>query len=335
VTTSRATEAWGEQLRALRSSVPSGLVQRAQAAATRPAVPVARRRFPTAGVVAVLFVALIINAAAVYFLPTYANALGHIPGAGALIQWSGLGASDVDVIYATSAHDGVRLSVTAAFSDEHHTLLTAEVEGPTNPGWFNSVALTDQFGHSYSEQGGEGFPGVDLPNGAIPVDYLDFAPISGLAARVGARLTLTANVWTATCFCDIQPVSGTWQVSFVLTPLPAAVLRWAPGGVDGLRYTFPSVSVTDSRLVEIVMDAQGSVFPASVFSGPGIQKVPAPRLVNAEGQAINESRVPWISLNAQGDTQSQDLDYILQAGRYRVFFYGLDGSRIERDLVIR
>jgi hypothetical protein len=336
MTASTPTEAWGEHLRALRRPLPSGLVERAQTASAGPAArAVRRRRVPTAGViVAVVAVALVINAAAVYFLPTYASALGHVPGAGALIQWSGLGASDVDVVYATSAHDGVRLTVTAAFADENHTLLTVEIDGPTNPGFFNSLALTDQFGHSYSQQGFSAIPGVVLPDDATPVDYLDFAPISGPAAGVGARLTLTAEDWTATCFCDVKPVSGTWQVTFVLTPRSATVVRWAPGRVNGLRYTFPSVTVTDSKLVEIVMDAQGSTLPASGFSGPGVQVIPAPRLLDAKGEVVSEARVPWISLNAEGDNQSQDLDYMLQPGRYRLFVYGLNGSSIERDLVI-
>ena len=185
------------------------------------------------------------------------------------------------------------------------------------------------------EQGNEAFAGTDLLDGATPVDYLDFAPISGPAAAVGARLTLTGENWSATCFCNIQPVSGTWQVTFVLTPHPATVVRWAPGSVGGLRYTFPKVTITDSKLVEIVMNAQGPALPASIFSGPGVQEVPAPRMVDAKGRLIREARVPWISGDAQGDTQSQDLDYILQTRRYRLFVYGLNGTSLERDLVVR
>ncbi len=127
MTAPSAIDSWGEQLRALRHPVPAGLVDRARAAAVE-TVSAHDMRTRRRGVRASLLVALVaviallINGAAVYFLPTYANALGHIPGAGALVKWSGLGVGDVNVIYATAAHGGVRLSVTAAFADrESHT----------------------------------------------------------------------------------------------------------------------------------------------------------------------------------------------------------------------
>jgi hypothetical protein len=287
-------------------------------------------------------IAMVLNGIAVYFLPAYAYALGQVPGAGALVRWSGLSANDIDVIYATAAHNGVRLSVTAGFADENHTLLTIEVYGPrSSPGAFDSLTLTDQFGHSYAEQGFQAFAVTNLSDGGTP-DYFDFSGITGPAAVVGARLTLTATNWRTACACDaatdpnIVTVPGTWQVTFVITPRAPVFIRWAPATVDGLRYSFPSVSITDSKLVEIVMDAQGAILPASIFSGPGDPpEVPAPQLEDADGRPVKETVVPWTSLHSANDFQSQDLDYVLQPGTYRLTVYGLHGSSVERELIVR
>lgn len=340
-----AVESWGRRLRELKGPVPDGLAERAQAAAARPVTPIARtaRRHHVRTrwmIAAVAIVALVANGAAIYFLPSYASALGHVPGAGALLKWSGLSGADVSVLYSTSEHDGVRLTVTAGYADENQTLLTVEVYGPrATPGTFDSFSLTDQFGKTYVD-GHSALAVTNLSDGGTP-DYLEFAPISGPAAGVGARLTLEAENWSSICACNsatnpqTASVAGTWRVTFVLQPQPATVVRWASGAVDGLRYTFPSVTITDGKVVEIHVDAQGPVLPAGIFSGPGVPAIQAPQLLDSHGRAVEETRLPGISLTSEGDNQSQVLDYILRPGQYRLFVYGLDGSSLEREFVVR
>ena len=65
---------------------------------------------------------------------------------------------------------------------------------------------------------------------------------------------------------------------------------------------------------------------------PAIQ---APQLLDSHGRAIEETRIPGISLTSKGDKQSQVLDYILRPGQYRLFVYGLHGSSLEREVVVR
>ena len=340
-----ALESWNRRLRELKGPVPDGLVERARAAAARPVTPIARtarRHHVRTGwvIVAVAIVALVANGAAVYFLPSYASALGHVPGAGALLKWSGLSGTDVSVLYSTSEHDGVRLTVTAGYADGDRTLLTVEVYGPgARPGTFDSFSLTDQFGKSYVD-GGSALAVTNSSDGGTP-DYLEFAPISGPAAAVGARLTLQAENWSTICGCNSATnprtvrIAGTWRVTFVLQRQPAAVVRWPSGAVDGLWYTFPSVTITSGKLVEIHVDAQGPVLPASIFSAPGVPAIQAPKLLDSLGRAIEETRLPGVSLTSGGDNQSQVLDYILRPGQYRLFVYGLHGSSLERELIVR
>ena len=291
----------------------------------------------------VAVIALLINGAAVYFLPTYANALGHIPGAGALVKWSGLGVGDVNVIYATAAHGGVRLSVTAAFADENHTLLTIEVYGPrSSPGVFDSLVLTDQFGHAYSQQGFEQFAVTNLTDGGTP-DYFDFSPISGPAAAIGAGLTLHSQRLEDRVRMRRRNGSGhregarhmRWaRLSLRLIRPPSSDA--APADVDGLRYSFPRVSITDSKLVEIVMDADGSVLPGSIFGWSHsflrsqrrnwwTQLVTPSTKRGCHGSACAPSRMPI----------SRDLDSSSNLERLELFLYGVNDTSIERELVVR
>ena len=121
------SESLTERLSHLKPQAPAGLVIRARSAAAATPAPDRlrarrqrrlRNRLLLTGVALAVIVA---NGAAAYFLPSYAIALGKIPGAGTLLGWSGLSASDVSILYATTQHNSVGLTVTAGFAgDERH-----------------------------------------------------------------------------------------------------------------------------------------------------------------------------------------------------------------------
>jgi hypothetical protein len=274
-----------------------------------------------------------VNGIALYFLPSYAIALGKIPGASTLLGWSGLGASDVSVLYATTKHDGVGLTVTAGFAGDSATVLAIEVAGPgASPGSFASVSLTDQFGHSYSPSA-ESDAVTNLPDGATP-DLLTFAALTGPAATVGARLTLQASDWSSICACDdsgAQQISGTWLVTFVLVRHPAHEIAWAPVTLDGVAYTFPSVTVTGGRLLQVQVNGAGQAVDAMPR---GTITIASPRLEDSAGRALTPTRVPGVWYRATDEHESFFFDYILRPGRYSLFVYGPDGSSAERDLVV-
>jgi hypothetical protein len=335
------------RLTALRAPVPVGLLPRAISASATPVATVAdrakrRRHVNRRWLVLALAIAVFVaNGAATYFLPLYANALGHVPGAGALLQWTGLGAGDVTVLYATSEHDGVRLTVSAGYADENRTLLTIEVYGPgKRPGVFETWSLTDQFGHAYTDGGG-GFAVANEPDGGTP-DYLDYTPITGPAAVVGARLTLRAETWSTICACnsatdpDQVRVSGIWQVTFVLQPHTAARLNLAPGAVTGLRYTFPSVTLTDSKLLEIHVVGDGPAVAAMFFSGAADLAIALPTLLDSQGRPVNRALLPGTlsTANEEAASSYQVLDYFVNPGHYRLVLSGEDGSTLVRDVVV-
>ncbi len=331
-----------------RTRVPAGLVDAAMHASTaRVATNIERSKRRTHGnrrwlVVAIIAIAVFAaNGAATYFVPLYANALGHVPGAGTLLQWTGLSANDVTVLYASSEHDGIRLTVSAGYTDENRTLLTVEVYGPGNrPGVFETWSLTDQFGRAYTDGGGD-FAVANQPDGGTP-DYLDYAPITGPAAVVGARLTLRAETWSTICACnsatdpDTIRVPGVWQVTFVLQRHSAARIRLTPGSVAGLRYTFPSVTITNSKLVEIHVEGDGPAVTAMYFSGAADLAIPAPILLDSQGRTVARTLLPGrlSTANEEAASSYQVLDYILNPGHYRLVLAGESGSKLVRDLVV-
>jgi hypothetical protein len=327
------------RLNQLKPQAPAGLVTRARSAAVASPAPDGlrarrQRRLRNRLLLTVAAIAVIAaNGAAAYFLPSYAIALGKIPGAGTLLGWSGLSASDVSVLYATTQHNGVGLAVTAGFAGDSATVLTIEVSGPhAIPGTFNAVSLTDQFGHAYPETT-SGDSVANLPDGATP-DVLTFAPLTGPAAFAGARLTLQADDWASICACrdsGAQQITGAWQVTFVLERHPGHQLTWGRATMDGVTYTFPDVTITGNTLVQLQIDGTGPAVEAMVNRD---LTIPAPQLEDSRGHVVAVTRVPEVTYHATNDRESFFLTYIVRAGRYRLFVYGADGSSVERDFVV-
>ena len=239
----------------------------------------------------------------------------------------------MSILYATTQHNSVGLTVTAGFAGDSATVLTIEVSGPhATPGTFNTVSLTDQFGHVYPETTSGDSVG-NLPDGATP-DVLTFAPLTGAAAFAGARLTLHADDWASICACHdsgAQQITGAWQVTFVLERHPGHRLTWGPATIDGVTYTFPDVTITGNKLVQMQIDGTGPAVEAMVNRQLTIA---TPQLEDSRGHVVPVTRVPEMKNAATNDRESFFLNYIVGAGRYRLVVYGADGSTVERDFVV-
>jgi hypothetical protein len=237
--------------------------------------------------VAVMAALLAVNGAATYFVPAYADALGHLPGVGYFLHWSGLGAADLTTIDAGTDHDGVGLHVSAGYADENRTVLILDFHGPRNGsapaiGGFADLSLTDQFGHSYAERvAGWGLKSApQARSGEDEPGYATFAPITGAAAVAGARLTLAAHEFDlgADANGQLMTVRGTWQVSFILERHPAVHTSWAPASIAGATYTFGHVTVTSGTFIEIAWRAAGPAVRAANLASEAAARASAPPL---------------------------------------------------------
>ncbi|MGH7721524.1 MAG: DUF4179 domain-containing protein [Candidatus Dormibacteria bacterium] len=328
-----------------------------------------RRRARRAIIVVAVTAVLGGNATASYFVPVYAGSIGKVPGLGNILSLTGLGAADVTVINASDQHDGVRLTVVDGYADENGTILTLNVMRAGSPaGGPEDWMLTDQFGRRYdARQGGFGDKRTashGASNGATP-GFLSFAPISGAAVIAGARMTLQIGDWNAfpaspaAVGAPGTVVHSTWRVTFVLMRHPAVHVAWTAARSAGITYSFPSATVTDSKLVQIHWMARGAAVrqalaaaqaaspPSGLGSGcstgcarPGVDPTAAlrqtwPQLLDSAGHAVAE--VPYVEgpfLAQEGDTESGVLQYVLTPGRYRLVVRGADGSGFERDLTV-
>ena len=208
----------------------------------------------------------------------------------------------MSILYATTQHNSVGLTVTAGFAGDSATVLTIEVSGPhATPGTFNTVSLTDQFGHVYPETT-SGDSVANLPDGATP-DVLTFAPLTGAAAFAGARLTLHADDWASICACHdsgAQQITGAWQVTFVLERHPGHRLTWGPATIDGVTYTFPDVTITGNTLCA---DADRRYRSGSRGNGEPATHNRHAQLEDLRGHVVPVTRVPEMSYAATNDRE--------------------------------
>ncbi|MDQ2959946.1 MAG: DUF4179 domain-containing protein [Candidatus Dormibacteraeota bacterium] len=342
------------RLYGLRSPLPSGLINRSRAAAvnTRSGQhPRGPWRWRSALVALAILIGL--NGAASYFVPVYAGALAHLPGVGDFLRWSDLSPGDLATIDVATEHDGVRLHVSAGYADANHTVLVLDFRGPSaggrGVGGFDAMSLSDQFGHTYAaEAGGFGIKSQPAPSAGQDVPgYATFQPITGLAASLGARLTLSAEQFDMSTLTG-QPTSikGSWQVSFVLERRPPVYVDWQGASIRGATYTFSHVTVTDGSLVEIGWTARGPAVAAanaayeaaaSGATDPRQFWVPfLPILVDSSSRPVPES--VGVGGDAGGgslDHMSGTSDYQLKPGRYRfVLLSPTGGYLFARDLSI-
>ncbi len=362
-----------DRLSALHRPLPARVVSSVSAATTGQRVErgphrVRRRRTLIAAMVALLAV----NGAATYFVPVYAAALGHLPGVGDFLRWSGLGTADLTIIDAGTDHDGIGLHVSAGYADENRTVLILDFHGPKNGsgpavGGFGELSLTDQFGHTYREGvSGWGIKGQPEPaQGQDVPGYATFDPMTGPAAVVGARLTLTGHQFDlgSDARGQLLSIRGTWQVSFILERHPATHVPWASAAIAGASYTFDHVTITGGTLVEIGWKAAGPAvraanlaIEAANLSGqpsppgcntncvrPGAPE-PAdplqfirpfmPHLIDVAGHEVAQSGALGNSGGSSEDWVEWTFDYLLKPGQYRFVLPTSAGFGFERDLSV-
>jgi hypothetical protein len=101
--------------------------------------------------------------------------------------------------------------------------------------------------------------------------------------------------------------------------------------MEGVAYTFPNVTLTGNRLVQIQVDGIGPAIEAMLKRQLTIAM---PQLEDSRGHVVTVTRVPEITYEATNDHESFFLNYIVGAGRYRLLVYGADGSEVERDFAV-
>jgi Domain of unknown function (DUF4179) len=268
-------EALGKQVASLApGAAPADFQKRVlQRVRTRQRV---RRGFGIGAVALCTLVGMLLGTS--YFAPRFATALASIPfvnsvtgpvlGATGLANVSG----QVTALSDSSESAGISVQLIGGYADAIRTVLFLHVKAPGDV-VLQGDTLTDQFGTTYTELGSYG-------NTASGASALEFSPLSGPAAAVGARLTLHISHVSSDGGPD---VSGSWQLSGTIlatetTNLPApeagflgpASLRFtealhSPNAVE-LRFTVSGLSAAQasdpaSHLTTIVTDDHGAVVP--------------------------------------------------------------------------
>jgi hypothetical protein len=288
----------------------------------------------------------------------YAAALGHLPGVGDFLRWSGLGTADLTTIDVGTDHDGVGLHVSAGYADENRTVLILDFHGPKNGsgpaiGGFEDLSLTDQFGHTYREGvSGWGIKGQPEPvSGQDVPGYATFDPMTGPAAVVGGRFTLTGHQFDlgSDAHGRLLSMQGAWQVSFILELHPATHVHWTPATVAGTSYTFDHVTVTGASLVEIGWRATGPAVRAANLASKAANLAPAapkpvdpfqfirpfmPHLVDAAGHEVAQTGALGNAGGSSDDWVDGTLDYLLEPGQYRFVLRTSAGFGFDRDLSV-
>ncbi len=362
------------RLRALHGVAPDWIVVNAlHSVAIRPqAVPTRLSRFRGwRKPILALCTLLAINGVATYFAPVYAGAVGHLPGVGYFLRWSGLNSADLSTINVGVEHDGIGLHVSAGYADENATVLILDFHGPRGRatralGGFEDLSLTDQFGHRYPP----GISGWGLKSQPQPLSgqdvpgYATFHPITGPAAVLGARLTLTAHQFDvgSDAHGHLVAIKGTWELSFVLERRSAVHVHWAPAAITGASYHFNHVTITGRTIVEIqwrvtgpAMRAANVAAEAAAVAGtpvppgctskcvPGSAAPPnpfqfdapfIPRLIDATGREVEQTGSPQGGMGFSEDWGEGTFDYVVKPGQYRFVLSGGAGSSFERDLAV-
>jgi hypothetical protein len=179
----------------------------------------------------------------------------------------------------------------------------------------------------------EPLSGQDVPGWAT------FDPITGPAAVVGARFTLSAQRF------DLGPdahgltsIKSTWQVTFALERRPTTHVQWASASITGATYSFNHVTITGGTRVQIGWTAQGAAVAAANAALPVDCISPfQPVLLDSTGR-----EVPQAATLSGGAQRSSTEDYVsgtseyeVQPGRYRfVLLTPTGGHGFERDLFI-
>lgn len=300
-----------------------------------------------AAIAAALIVILQANLAAIYFAPSYSRALADSPGVGPvssrLLAGVGLRETDVTVMGDSATSAGHTLRLVGAYADGLRTVLFVSIDGRgvtgdpkqygRNPDeWginLDQAQLTDQFGHSYGEQGIAG-----------PTD-LQFETLAWPASSVGARLTLhVTGIWAMWKVAELGPnkgidpdaltVHGDWTLHVTLMSEPAHKLALpAPLHTAQADYTFTSATASKTEMVlrwtvsGPVNDPMRAAPPPSLPPSPEYTRLTqdyfTPRVYDSAGNELQmqEWGYEWPK---SGAAKGGMTVFIKGPGRYRIQF---------------
>jgi len=244
------------RLATLEIPVPSELVPRVMAA-RRPAARVGGVRLVSRLSAAVALVALAFGGAS-YFAPRFGQALADAPvlgdATGPLLRSVGLAglAGRVTTFSGAAVSSGYRVELIGGYADAIRTIVLLRVQPADRSVLLSNatgVTLTDQFGHRLELKGGA----ADEQTGQ---EILEFEPISGPAASLGARLTLQAATLTA-FGATRDGLRGDWQLrATIALDESRALTPPAPGRLGTMTVTFTKVTATATAL-EVRLQVQG------------------------------------------------------------------------------
>jgi hypothetical protein len=244
------------RLATLEIPVPPMLVPRVMAA-RRPTVRVGGIRRLSRLSAAVALVVLTFVAAS-YFAPRFGQALADAPvlgnATGPLLRSVGLAGlgGRITSFSGAAVSSGYRVELIGGYADAIRTIVLLRVQ-PADRSvllWNGTgVTLTDQFGRRLELKGGA----ADAQTGE---EVLEFEPISGPAASLGARLTLQAATLMA-FGATRDGLQGDWVLHATIAldesrALPAP----GPGRLGTMTVTFTRVTATATAL-EVQLHVQG------------------------------------------------------------------------------
>ncbi len=287
------------------------------------------RRPPRAIAVGLATVALLTLVA--YLAPAADTAFADVPFAGDLLRDAGLVAVSgrVTSVGAEATSSGYRLKLVGAYADSTRTVMLLKTNPVVMP---VNAELTDQFGRSYSYQGGSS----DLRNGDTSMQFEALAWPDGIT---GARLTLhvTGVQIVDTTVGPVQTIAGSWTLPATLGVDQGTPLRLpADADLGPAHFHFTAVSYTPATIaVEMTVtgvspDELSRTVPDGGKGAPALNIL----LLDPNGQIIDGSG--GTTNDAFGATHIQELGFRTEGGGgsyvLRVSYYG--EGQFERVLVV-
>jgi hypothetical protein len=244
------------RLATLEIPVPPELVPRVMAA-RRPAARVGGVRLVPRLSAAVALVVLAFGAAS-YFAPRFSQALADAPllgnATGPLLRSVGLAGLDgrVTTFSGAAVSSGYRVELIGGYADAIRTIVLLRVQPADRSVLLSNgtrVTLTDQFGRRLELKGGV----ADEQTGQ---EVLEFEPITGPAASLGARLTLQAA--TLTAFAATRDgLQGDWELhATIALDESRALTPPGLGRLGTMTVMFTRVTATATAL-EVQLHVQG------------------------------------------------------------------------------
>ncbi|HYS01990.1 MAG TPA: hypothetical protein VET82_06540 [Candidatus Eisenbacteria bacterium] len=244
------------RLATLEIPVPPELVPRVMAA-RRPAARVGGVRLVPRLSAAVALVVLAFGAAS-YFAPRFSQALADAPllgnATGPLLRSVGLAGLDgrITTFSGAAVSSGYRVELIGGYADAIRTIVLLRVQPADRSVLLSNgtgVTLTDQFGRRLELKGGV----ADEQTGQ---EVLEFEPITGPAASLGARLTLQAA--TLTAFAATRDgLQGDWELhATIALDESRALTPPGLGRLGTMTVMFTRVTATATAL-EVQLHVQG------------------------------------------------------------------------------